>query len=247
MRHLVIIPTYNECENVEAIIEAVLALDNTEVLIVDDNSPDGTSNIVEEIKASRSDHRIHLIKRKGKLGLGTAYVAGFKYALENDMDFISEMDADFSHNPNDLLRLREACINGADVAVGSRYVNGGGFENWPRHRIIISKGGSLYVQMLTRMPVKDATAGFVTYRNQVLRSIDLDKIQFTGYAFQIEMKYVSWKLGFKIVEVPIIFKERELGTSKMSGAIIKEAVLGVLKLLGRNIKTYYGSEYYHSF
>ncbi len=239
MRHLIIIPTYNEKENVSAIIDAVLALSHTEVLIVDDNSPDGTSAIVEQKQGAQQGNRIHIIKRKGKLGLGTAYIAGFKYALELGVDYISEMDADFSHNPEDLLRLRKACEEGADVAIGSRYVPGGGFENWPKNRILISRGGSLYVQILTFMPIKDPTAGFMCYSRRVLESINLDKIGFTGYAFQIEMKYVAWKLGFSLKEVPIIFKERELGVSKMSAGIIKEAVGGVLKLRLRNIKKYY--------
>ncbi len=237
MRHLIIIPTYNEKENVSAIIDAVLQLSHTEVLIVDDNSPDGTAAIVKQKQAS--EERIHLLSRAGKLGLGTAYIAGFKYALEGGFDYISEMDADFSHNPEDLLKLRKACEDGADVAIGSRYVPGGGFENWPKNRILISRGGSLYVQMLTFMPIKDPTAGFLCYSKRVLEAIDLEKIGFTGYAFQIEMKYVAWKLGYSLKEVPIIFKERELGVSKMSAGIIKEAVIGVLKLRFRNIKKYY--------
>ena len=241
MKHLVIIPTYNEKENVSAIIDAVLALSDTEVLIVDDNSPDGTAEIVTG-KQEESKGRLHLIKRAGKLGLGTAYVTGFKFALENGYDLISEMDADFSHNPKDLLRLRQACLDGADLSIGSRYVKGGGFENWPKDRILISRGGSLYVQMLTFMPVKDPTAGFICYTSTVLNAIDLDKIQFTGYAFQIEMKYVAWKMGFSLKEVPIVFRERELGHSKMSAGIIKEAISGVLKLRFRNIRKYYSKK-----
>jgi len=216
LKHLVIIPTYNEKENISKIIEVVLNLPNMDVLIVDDNSPDGTGNIVEQIKIDRPQGRVHLIRRAGKLGLGTAYIAGFKYALEQGYDYISEMDADFSHNPKDLVRLRQACIDGADLAVGSRYVKGGGLENWPPMRIFISRGGSLYVQLLTFMPIKDPTAGFICYQRKVLEAIDLDKIGFTGYAFQIEMKYVAWKLGYQIKEVPIIFKDREEGVSKMS-------------------------------
>jgi len=226
-------------ENISKIIEAVLALPDMDVLIVDDNSPDGTGDIVEKLKAEKRDGQVHLIRRAGKLGLGTAYIAGFKYALSHGYDYVSEMDADFSHNPKDLIRLREACVQGADLSVGSRYVKGGGLENWPKSRILISKGGSLYVRMLTFMPVMDPTAGFVCYTSKVLEAIDLDKIGFTGYAFQIEMKYVAWKLGFKIQEVPITFKDREEGVSKMSGGIIKEAVLGVLKLKSRNVKKYY--------
>ncbi len=242
MRHLVIIPTYNEKENISSIIEVVLSLPAMEVLVVDDNSPDGTGDLVIEMIEADSSNRIHILRRAGKLGLGTAYIAGFKYALEHNFDYISEMDADFSHNPKDLIRLRQACIEGADLSIGSRYVSGGGFENWPKHRILISKGGSLYVQMLTFMPIKDATAGFICYSAKVLRAINLDKIGFTGYAFQIEMKYVAWKLGFSLKEVPITFKERELGVSKMSAGIIKEAVIGVLNLRMRNIKKYYANK-----
>lgn len=237
MKHLVIIPTYNEIENISSIIDAVLIMPNMEVLIVDDNSPDGTAAAV--IEKQKTSNKIHLLQRAGKLGLGTAYIAGFKYAIEHQFDYISEMDADFSHNPKDLLRLREACINGADLAIGSRYVKGGGFENWPKNRILISKGGSLYVQILTFMPIKDPTAGFICYKRSVLETINLDKVGFTGYAFQIEMKYVAYKFGFKLKEVPIIFKERELGVSKMSVGIIKEAISGVLSLRMRNIKKYY--------
>lgn len=222
------------------IIDAVLAEPSMDVLIVDDNSPDGTGDIVARIQSEKAPDQVHLIRRAGKLGLGTAYIAGFQYAIAHGYDYISEMDADFSHNPKDLIRLRQACIDGADVAVGSRYVKGGGLENWPKSRIFISKGGSLYVRMLTFMPVMDPTAGFVCYTRKVLESINLDKIGFTGYAFQIEMKYVAWKLGFKIAEVPIIFKDRELGVSKMSGSIIQEAVSGVLKLVFRDISKYYG-------
>ena len=238
MKHLVIIPTYNEKENIAAIIHAVLDLPDMDVLIVDDNSPDGTAEIVQKMQ-SKFPNQIHLLQRPGKMGLGTAYITGFKYALEKNYDYISEMDADFSHNPADLIRLRQACLDGADLSIGSRYVEGGGFENWPKNRILISRGGSLYVQLLTFMPVKDPTAGFICYSADVLRAINLDKIQFTGYAFQIEMKYVAWKLGFSIKEVPIIFKERELGHSKMSVGIIREAVAGVLKLRFRNIRKFY--------
>ena len=232
-----IIPTYNEKENIESIIDEVLSLPSMEVLVVDDNSPDGTAQIVESKRDK--DSRIHLLKRSGKLGLGTAYIAGFKYAIEKKYDLVSEMDADFSHNPKDLLRLRQACLDGADVAIGSRYVEGGGFENWPKNRIFISKGGSLYVRFFTSMPIKDATGGFLCYKRSVLESINLDNISFTGYAFQIEMKYVAWKLGYTLKEVPIIFKERELGVSKMNIGIIKEAVSGVIRLRFRNIKKHY--------
>ena len=237
MKQLVIIPTYNEKENISAIIDAVLCYESFEVLIVDDGSPDGTAAIVKEKKLT--DSRIHLIERSGKMGLGTAYIAGFKYGLANSFDFLYEMDADFSHDPKDLLRLGEACHAGFDMAIGSRYVKGGGLLNWGMDRILISKGGSFYVRMITGMPVMDPTAGFVCYSRSVLEAINLDKIEFTGYGFQIEMKYVAYRLGFKIKEVPITFKDRELGTSKMHFAIIKEAVMGVLKLRMRNIKQFY--------
>ena len=242
LKHLVIIPTYNEKENISQIVDAVLALPDMDVLVVDDNSPDGTGDIVEQIKSNKPPNRVHLIRRAGKLGLGTAYIAGFQYAIQHRYDYISEMDADFSHNPKDLIRLRQACIDGADISIGSRYVKGGGIANWPASRVFISRGGSLYVQILTFMPVKDPTAGFICYKREVLEAINLDKIGFTGYAFQIEMKYVAWKLGYKITEVPITFKDRELGVSKMSGGIIKEAVVGVLKLVYRNIPRYYGHQ-----
>ena len=241
LKHLVVIPTYNEKENIESIIGAVLQHDEFDVLVVDDGSPDGTADLVRSAQKNTPD-RIHLLERKGKLGLGTAYIAGFKYGLNQGYDYLYEMDADFSHDPNDLLRLRDACINqGADMSVGSRYAKGGGFVNWPKNRIFISKGGSYYVQLLTFMPVKDPTAGFICYSAKVLQSFDLDKVQMAGYAFQIEMKYVAWSLGFKIKEVPIIFKDRELGTSKMNIGIIKEAITGVIKLRLRNIKKYYSA------
>ncbi|MCL4125912.1 UNVERIFIED_CONTAM: hypothetical protein GTU68_062708, partial [Idotea baltica] len=239
-KHLVIIPTYNERENISAIIKAVLQLENTEVLVVDDGSPDGTSAIVMGMQEEpNSGDRIHIIRRAGKLGLGTAYIEGFKFGLKHKFDFINEMDADFSHNPKDLIRLRQACIEGAGVAVGSRYVKGGGTQNWSWFRRFISKGGSFYVKMFTKMPVQDPTAGFICYRNEVLSSIDLDKVEFTGYAFQIEMKYIAYKLGFPIVEVPILFKDRELGVSKMNISIISEAVNGVIKLKRRDIASHY--------
>lgn len=243
MKHLVIVPTYNERENIEALIKAVMAKSHTEVLIIDDGSPDGTADIVKQLQTqSDFNSRIHLIQRSGKLGLGTAYIAGFKYGLERGYDFINEMDADFSHDPEDLLRLRQACVDGAGVAIGSRYVSGGGTLNWSWLRRCISKGGSYYVKLLTSLPVQDPTAGYICYRSEVLRSINLDKIEFTGYAFQIEMKYVAYKLGFSIVEVPILFKDRVLGVSKMNISIISEAINGVLKLRLRNIKSYYGRQ-----
>ena len=239
MKNLVIVPTYNEKENIEALIIAVLKHHDYSVLVVDDNSPDGTAAIVKDLM-SRYKDRLFILEREKKLGLGTAYILGFKFGLQHGYDLIYEMDADFSHNPNDLPRLRKAITQGADVAVGSRYVKGGGLVNWPRNRIFISRAGSAYVQVLTSMPIKDPTAGFICYKAKILRSINLDKIEFKGYAFQIEMKYVFWKMGFQIVEVPIIFKDRELGTSKMSSNIIHEAVKGVVKMRLRNVKKHYG-------
>ena len=230
MKKIVIIPTYNEKENITAIINAVIVLGNQyHVLVVDDGSPDGTANIVKELMQLHTD-KIFIQERKGKLGLGTAYIHGFKWALENQYDYIFEMDADFSHNPLDLDRLLAACENGADVAIGSRYVKGGATENWPLDRLIYSKGGSLYTRMITGIPVKDPTAGFICYKNKVLAAMQLDHISFIGYAFQIEMKFASWRLGFKLKEVPITFIDRKMGTSKMSKGIIKEAVLGVLSM-----------------
>jgi dolichol-phosphate mannosyltransferase len=230
VKKIVIIPTYNEKENITAIINAVIVLGNQyNVLVVDDGSPDGTANIVKELMQLHTD-KIFIQERKGKLGLGTAYIHGFKWALENQYDYIFEMDADFSHNPLDLDKLLAACENGADVAIGSRYVKGGATENWPLDRLIYSKGGSLYTRMITGMPVKDPTAGFICYKNKVLAAMQLDHISFIGYAFQIEMKFASWRLGFKLKEVPITFIDRKIGTSKMSKGIIKEAVLGVLSM-----------------
>jgi dolichol-phosphate mannosyltransferase len=228
VKKIVIIPTYNEKENIAAIINAVIVLGNQyHVLVVDDGSPDGTANIVKELMQSNPD-KIFIQERVGKLGLGTAYIHGFKWALANQYDYIFEMDADFSHNPLDLDRLLAACENGADVAIGSRYVKGGATENWPLDRLIYSKGGSLYTRMITGMPVKDPTAGFICYKNKVLAAMQLDHINFIGYAFQIEMKFASWRLGFKLKEVPITFIDRKIGISKMSKGIIKEAVLGVI-------------------
>jgi dolichol-phosphate mannosyltransferase len=230
VKKIVIIPTYNEKENIAAIINAVVVLGNQyHVLVVDDGSPDGTANIVKELMQLHPD-KIFIQERKGKLGLGTAYIHGFKWALENQYDFIFEMDADFSHNPLDLDRLLAACEAGADVAIGSRYVKGGATENWPLDRLIYSKGGSVYTRMITGMPVKDPTAGFICYKNKVLAAMQLDHISFIGYAFQIEMKFASWRLGFKLKEVPITFIDRKIGVSKMSKGIIKEAVLGVLSM-----------------
>ena len=238
---LVIIPTYNEKENIVQIIETVFSLEKAfHILIVDDGSPDGTADLVKGLQKKYSDS-LFLLQRKGKLGLGTAYIAGFRWGLERDYGFFIEMDADFSHNPNDLIRLYKACTEqGGDVSVGSRYVKGGKLENWPFDRIMLSYGASCYVRMITWMPVKDPTAGFVCYRREVLSTIDLDKIRFVGYAFQIEMKFASRMLGFKIVEVPITFTDRIEGTSKMSGGIIKEAVLGVLQMRWRSFFNSYG-------
>ena len=232
MKNLVIIPTYNEKENIEAIITAVMELPiEYHVLVIDDGSPDGTASIVKDLMANKFAGKLHLVERAGKLGLGTAYIAGFKWAIEHQYDYIFEMDADFSHNPQDLLRLYDACANqGADVAIGSRYVSGVNVVNWPMGRVLMSYFASKYVRFVLGMQVHDTTAGFVCYRREVLETIELDKIRFKGYAFQIEMKFTSYKCGFKIQEVPIIFVNRVLGTSKMSGGIFSEALLGVVKL-----------------
>lgn len=228
---LVIIPMYNEKENAAAIIEAVLALPHRfDVLVVDDNSPDGTADIVRG-KIAEHPGRVHIIEREGKLGLGTAYITGFKYALDNGYDYIFEMDADFSHNPQDLLKLYEACSTGGyDVAVGSRYVTGVNVVNWPMGRVLMSYFASKYVRMVTGLHIHDTTAGFCCYRAEVLRTMELDKIRFKGYAFQIEMKFTATKCGFKVGEVPIIFVNRVLGTSKMSSGIFGEALFGVMRL-----------------
>ncbi len=228
---LVIIPTYNEKENVVRMLDTVMGLAFPfDVLVVDDGSPDGTAALVKEAQ-SRHPERIHLLEREGKLGLGTAYIAGFKWALSRGYNFIFEMDCDFSHNPEDLLRLRAACDEGgAGMSVGSRYVKGGGVANWPMNRLILSYGASFYVNFVLGLAVRDSTAGFVCYRRETLEAIDLDAVQFVGYAFQIEMKLRSKRNGFAIQEVPIIFVDRELGTSKMSMNIFREALLGVLQM-----------------
>lgn len=227
---VVIIPTYNEKENIKNIINAVFALPVMfDVLIIDDNSPDGTAAIVERMQ-KQWDGRLHLLKRSGKLGLGTAYIMGFKWCLNAGYEFIIEMDADFSHPPKKLLELRQACLDGADVAIGSRYVSGVNVVNWPMGRVIMSYYASAYVRIVTGMNVRDTTAGFVCYRRNVLEAIDLDKIRFKGYAFQIEMKFTAFKMGCRIKEVPIIFVNRVLGTSKMNSSIFGEAVFGVLQL-----------------
>lgn len=228
---LVIIPTYNEIENIEKMIRTVFALPTPfHLLIVDDNSPDKTAEMVKSLQKTFPE-QLFLLEREGKLGLGTAYIAGFKYALEKGYQYIIEMDCDFSHNPNDLSKLYQACKNNeGDVAVGSRYVANGGFQNWPFIRVLMSKFASYYVQFILQLNVKDSTAGFVCYKKEVLEKIDFDHIRFVGYAFQIEMKFKAKNKGFKIVEVPIVFTDRTLGDSKMSKGIIKEAMFGVLKL-----------------
>lgn len=228
---IVIIPTYNERENIENIIRAVFGLEKIfHILIIEDGSPDGTATIVKTLQQEFPD-RLFMIERKGKLGLGTAYITGFKWALEHSYEYIFEMDADFSHNPNDLPRLHDACANqGGDVAIGSRYVSGVNVVNWPMGRVLMSYFASKYVRIVTGLPIHDTTAGFKCYRRQVLETIDLDHIRFKGYAFQIEMKFTAYKCGFKIIEVPVIFINRELGTSKMNSSIFGEAVFGVIKL-----------------
>lgn len=228
---VVIIPMYNERENAAAIIDAVLELPHQfDILVIDDSSPDGTAAIVKE-KIAENPGRVHIIERAGKLGLGTAYITGFKWALGQGYDYICEMDADFSHNPADLMKLYQTtAVDGADVAVGSRYVTGVNVVNWPMGRVLMSYYASKYVRLVTRMKVHDTTAGFVCYRRRVLETIPLDKIKFKGYAFQIEMKFTAYKYGFRIAEVPIIFVNRVLGTSKMSGGIFGEAVFGVIRL-----------------
>lgn len=227
---LVIIPTYNEKENIEKIVRKVFSLPYSfEILIIDDGSPDGTAEIVKRLQ--QEFQGLHLEQRTGKLGLGTAYIHGFRWALARQQyEFIFEMDADFSHNPDDLTRLREACVNGADVAIGSRYVNGVNVVNWPMNRVLMSYFASMYVRLITRINIQDATAGFKCYRKQVLSTIPLDKIKFVGYAFQIEMKFTAIKYGFKVVEVPIIFTDRTEGTSKMSTRIFREAFIGVIQM-----------------
>lgn len=234
-QNLVVIPTYNEIENIEDIITAVMNVNvPMDVLVVDDNSPDGTANKVLEL-ADKFPNRVYLKKRMKKNGLGTAYVAGFNWALKHNYEYIFEMDADFSHNPNDLPKLLQACKEGANVAIGSRYVKGVNVVNWPLSRVLLSYFASVYVRFVTRMDVMDTTAGFVCYHRSVLEKINLEKIKFVGYAFQIEMKYRAFCRNFKLVEVPIIFTDRTKGKSKMSGGIIKEAVLGVLQLRFKKI------------
>ena len=236
MKKLVIIPTYNEIDNISKMIDTVMALKGDyEMLVIDDGSPDGTAAVVKQRQAEFPE-RLHLVERSGKLGLGTAYIAGFKWALERDYDYVFEMDCDFSHNPEDLERLYERAEQGNDVVVGSRYVQGVTIINWPMSRLLLSYTASMYVRYITRMPVCDATAGFVCYSRRALQTIDLDKVKMKGYGFQIEMKYSTHRLGFKIQEVPIIFIDRKEGTSKMSSGIFGEAFWGVMKLKMRKIK-----------
>lgn len=235
-RKIVIIPTYNERENIENIIRKVFSLDGGyDILIIDDGSPDGTAAIVKRLQQEFPE-RLHMIERPGKLGLGTAYITGFKWSIDKGYDYTFEMDADFSHNPDDLPRLYQACKDGADLAIGSRYCDGISVINWPIGRIIMSYYASVYVRTVLGMKVFDCTAGFKCYSNKVLRTIDLDKVEMKGYGFQIEMKYTTYKLGFKITEVPIIFVNRKAGTSKMSGGIFGEAFWGVMKLRFRKLK-----------
>ncbi len=236
---LVIIPTYNEKENIERIIRKIFSLPRQyDILIVDDGSPDNTADIVKNLIEKEFDGKLNLMERSGKLGLGTAYICGFKWALEHGYNYIFEMDADFSHNPDDLIRLHEACLNGADLSIGSRYKSGVNVVDWPVGRVLISYFASAYVRFITGMKIKDATAGFKCYTRQVLESIDLDKIKFKGYAFQIEMKFIAWKMGFDIKEIPIVFTDRKEGTSKMSGGIFNEALWGVLTM---KVKSYFRS------
>lgn len=240
MEKLVVIPTYNEKENIRNILQAIFDLKQEfHVVVIDDGSPDGTAQEVKNL-ITQFPAQLFIEERKGKSGLGTAYIHGFKWALARGYRFIFEMDADFSHSPADLLRLYEAChTGGADLAIGSRYVNGGGVVNWPRNRILLSKGASLYTRLITWMPIKDPTAGFICYKREVLMAINLDEIHFVGYAFQIEMKFAAWKLKFKLKEVPIIFRDRTKGNSKMNKNIVKEGILGVLKLRWNSLVTNY--------
>lgn len=233
--NIVIIPTYKERENVEAIVKAITALPvRFDILIIDDNSPDGTAGIVKDLQ--KSFLNVNLIERPGKLGLGTAYIAGFRWALEKGYKYIYEMDADFSHDPNDLLRLYEACKeNGADLAIGSRYISGVNVVNWPLSRVLMSYIASIYVRLITGMKIMDTTAGFKCYKKEVLEKIRLEKIKSVGYGFQIEMKFKTWILGYRIVEIPIIFTDRKLGASKMSGGIFNEALWGVLRMKLRSL------------
>ncbi len=231
---LVVIPTYNEIENISKILEKVFSLSRAfDVLVVDDGSPDGTADVIKKMQTT--EPKLHILERKGKQGLGTAYLAGFDWGLKRDYAYFFEMDADFSHNPEDLLRLYAEAEAGADVVVGSRYIRGVNVVNWPMSRVLLSYFASRYVRVILGIPVEDTTAGFMCYKREVLKRISLNKIKFVGYAFQIEMKYVAYRLGFSIKEIPVIFTDRTAGTSKMSGGIIKEAIVGVLQLKMRNI------------
>jgi len=232
---LVIIPTYNEKENIQKMVQTIFLLPVPyDILIIDDGSPDGTADIVRSLQPSAQE-RLFMLERKGKQGLGTAYILGFEWAIDKKYDYIFEMDADFSHNPQDLMILQQACIDGADMAIGSRYKSGVNVVNWPMGRVLMSYCASMYVRFITGMNIYDTTAGFKCYRRHVLEAIDLDKIKFRGYAFQIEMKFTAWKLGFRIEEVPIVFTDRREGTSKMSGGIFNEALWGVLRMKLRSI------------
>lgn len=236
MNSLIIIPTYNERNNIERIIRKILSINSDfHILVVDDGSPDGTAEIVKRLMAENSQS-IYILEREGKQGLGTAYIAGFKWALNRDYDFVFEIDADLSHNPDDLVRLHEACLNGADLAIGSRYIKGVNVVNWPMKRVLMSYFASTYVRFITGMRIMDTTAGFKCYKKEVLGSINFDSIRFKGYAFQIEMKFTVWKLGFRIEEIPIVFTERREGNSKMSGGIFNEAMWGVLVM---KVKSYF--------
>ena len=226
---VVIIPTYNEIENIERMIRKVFSISDFNILIIDDNSPDGTAAKVKDLQ-NEFTNRLFIEERPGKLGLGTAYIQGFKWAIHRKYEYIFEMDADFSHDPNDLLRLKKACMNGADVAIGSRYKTGVNVVNWPMGRVLMSYFASAYVRLITGLPIMDTTAGFKCYRKRVLENIDLDRVKLKGYAFQIEMKFTAWKMGFVVEEVPIIFTDRRVGQSKMSGGIFNEALWGVIKL-----------------
>ncbi|HKK42175.1 MAG TPA: polyprenol monophosphomannose synthase [Bacteroidales bacterium] len=235
MSNIVIIPTYREKENIESIIKAIFTLPvQFDILIIDDNSPDGTADIIKSLQKKLPN--LYLIERQGKLGLGTAYITGFKWAIENDYTYVYEMDADFSHNPNDLIRLYNECHNnGADLAIGSRYISGVNVVNWPLSRVLMSYFASIYVRTITGMNIKDTTAGFKCYKREVLENIRPEQIKSKGYGFQIEMKFIAWKLGYKIVEIPIIFTDRQLGSSKMTGGIFNEALWGVLRMKIRSI------------
>ncbi len=236
--NLVIIPTYNERENIEKIINSIFLLEvDFDILVIDDNSPDGTGDIVQKMQGKHK--HLNLISRNAKLGLGTAYITGFKWAIDRAYDIIYEMDADFSHNPEDLVRLYNTCMEGVDLAIGSRYISGVNVVNWPLGRVIMSYVASIYVRLITGMKIKDTTAGFKAYKREVLETIDLDNIRSRGYAFQIEMKFTTWKFGFKIKEIPIIFTERQEGASKMSGGIFNEALWGVIKMKLRSYSRTY--------